>query len=140
MSTSNVAGIFEEIAQIRSQYDAEVGRARKTWPKSIRERVLRLADLGLRAREIAERTGVSGNTIYSWVASGKARNACQALIDGPSPSFIALPVQGLKSGTGRGHSPTDKDIPTVTVKIGNRVEVQGLTVGQVLEVLRGLGV
>jgi len=58
--------LFSEIVQMRVQYVAEVGLGRRKWPRSIRERILRLVDLGLRLRLIAERSGVPYETVCQW--------------------------------------------------------------------------
>lgn len=58
--------LFSEINQMREQYVAEVGKGRRKWPRSIKERVLKLVDLGLRRRQIAERTGVPYETVCQW--------------------------------------------------------------------------
>jgi transposase-like protein len=58
--------LIDEIQQLRTQYVAEVGRGRRVWPRSIKERIIRLDQLGLPAKIIADRTGVPNETIASW--------------------------------------------------------------------------
>ena len=140
METGNVEQIFEEIRQLRTQYEAEVGRPRKAWPNSIRDRTARLAGLGLRYKVIAERSGISSNTIYSWMT----RSDSKAGGETPKPgSFISVPVVATKSLP----EPTQKrryqvrvKSPTVTVKIRDRIEISGLTSLEALELVRTLGV
>lgn len=54
---NEVEQLVEEIKQIQVQYKREVGGRRKQWPRSIKERVLRLSSAGLKFREIEGRTG-----------------------------------------------------------------------------------
>jgi hypothetical protein len=61
-----IESLLSEINQMREQYVAEVGGGRRKWPRSIKERVLKLIDLGLRLRQIAERTGVPYETVCQW--------------------------------------------------------------------------
>lgn len=62
-----VQQIISEVIQMRDQYFAEVGAdARRTWPKSIRERIILLDSMNVARREIAELTGVPYDTIIQW--------------------------------------------------------------------------
>jgi hypothetical protein len=58
--------LIDQIRELRAQYIAEVGEGRRAWPKSIRERVQRLDELGMSAREASERTGVGYETFLQW--------------------------------------------------------------------------
>lgn len=137
MESQNVDQIFDEIRQLRVQYESEVGRARKAWPRSIRERVSRLAAIGVRYKVIAERSGVSGNTIYSWMTRRD---------EPPSPnlpvasSFIELPVAAAKSVPRRYRKGVHGKSATVTVKIGDRIEVSGLSARDALKLILSLGI
>ena len=68
---SEVEQLIEEIQQITAQYKREVDGQRKQWPRAIKERVLRLKNLGMKFKEIESRTGVSYHTIASWSAPKK---------------------------------------------------------------------
>ena len=61
-----VARLFSEIQQIKAQYVAEVGRGRRVWPRSIKERIAKLDELGLPPKAIAEKTEVPYDTIILW--------------------------------------------------------------------------
>jgi hypothetical protein len=58
--------LISEVVQMREQYVDEVGGGRRKWPRSIKERVLKLVDLGLRLRQISEQTGVPYETVCQW--------------------------------------------------------------------------
>lgn len=63
---NNAANIIEEIRQIKVQYKAEVSGRGRAWPKAIKVRAMRLSDLGMRAPDIAEKTGISFHTVTAW--------------------------------------------------------------------------
>jgi hypothetical protein len=58
--------LISEVQQIETQYVAEVGQGRRMWPRSIKERVARLDELGIAAKAIATKTGISYETIILW--------------------------------------------------------------------------
>jgi transposase-like protein len=58
--------LISEIRQIKSQYVAEVGKGRRVWPRSIRERAFRLDAIGAPAKAVAEETGIPYETLVSW--------------------------------------------------------------------------
>lgn len=58
--------ILDEVRQLCSQYAAEVPSKRRTWPKSIKERVLQLLQMEIPCEEIGSRSGIPVATIYSW--------------------------------------------------------------------------
>lgn len=58
--------LIDEIRQLKTQYVAEVGQGRRVWPRSIKERIIRLDQLGLSSKIIADKTGVPNETIASW--------------------------------------------------------------------------
>lgn len=58
--------LMQEISDLRSQYVAEVGNGRRVWPRSIKERVMVLDDMGVPAKQISERSGVGYATILQW--------------------------------------------------------------------------
>lgn len=58
--------LISEIGQIKVQYVREVGRGRRVWPRSIKDRVLSLERLGVPAKAVAEQTGISYETITTW--------------------------------------------------------------------------
>jgi hypothetical protein len=61
-----VERLISEIVQIKNQYVAEVGSGRRVWPKSIKERVARLDEMGLPPKVVASRTTISYDTVVLW--------------------------------------------------------------------------
>ncbi len=61
--------LIDEIRQITEQYRNEVSTNRRTWPASIRERVIELKRLGLSPGEILLKTGVPKPTIWVWTSN-----------------------------------------------------------------------
>ncbi|MGE3684684.1 MAG: hypothetical protein AB7G93_23450 [Bdellovibrionales bacterium] len=66
MVSDEAESLIQEIRTLREQYVAEVGEGRRVWPKSIKDRVQRLDEMGLSAREAADRTGVGYETFLQW--------------------------------------------------------------------------
>lgn len=58
--------LIQEIRELREQYIAEVGEGRRVWPKSIKDRIQCLDEMGLSARDVSERTGVGYETFLQW--------------------------------------------------------------------------
>jgi len=58
--------LFSELSQINVQYKAEVPGRRRAWPQSLKDRIFELRSLGLSFKEIAQRSGISYQTIVSW--------------------------------------------------------------------------
>lgn len=86
--------IVSEINQIKKQYVAEVGSGgRRAWPKSIKDRIARLDELGVRGKQIAECSGVSYETIMSWRCKRKKKNG-KGPISAPAfrPAFHEISV------------------------------------------------
>lgn len=58
--------LINEISQLHDQYVAEVGSGRRVWPRSIKERVEELETLGIKAKNISQRTGIGYDTLLQW--------------------------------------------------------------------------
>lgn len=58
--------LLNEIKQIKAQYVAEVGKGRRVWPRSIKERVARLDEMGISAKSVATESGIPYETIILW--------------------------------------------------------------------------
>ncbi len=82
--------LIEDIKQIKIQYQSEVGRGRKTWPKSIRTRVEELFGLGLRGTAIANLTGLPYFTVLK-MRPGKIKSLKK--LTTPKEPFHALTVE-----------------------------------------------
>jgi hypothetical protein len=91
-----VAQLISEIIQIKSQYVAEVGRGRRVWPKSIKERIARLDEIGIAPKVIAARTTIPYDTIVLWRYN--RRHGVNARI---KTGFHQLKVTGTKAEPAR---------------------------------------
>ena len=58
--------LMQEISDLRAQYVAEVGNGRRVWPRSIKERIMALDDMGVSAKQISQKSGVGYATIFQW--------------------------------------------------------------------------
>lgn len=135
-----VQQIIGEVIQMRDQYFAEVGAdARRTWPKSIRERIILLDSMKVSRKEIAESTGVPYDTIIQWRHYEKKRER---------RNFHTLEVKTakpLKKETLRlpavlaaaPPKPFVRDV-TVTVTSPDGYRVEGPAAG-VVKIVRALG-
>lgn len=58
--------VIREIAELRSQYMAEVGEGRRKWPRSIKERAEKLDEMGIPAKQVGLKTGIGYETLLQW--------------------------------------------------------------------------
>ena len=101
--------LLDEIRQLREQYVREVPGGRRSWPESIRARVLALGRLGVPVAKVAGATGISRATVFLWCQGGPPRKRGRP--PGQGARFIELeppaaqsnrqtsPVVRLDSGT-----------------------------------------
>lgn len=109
-SMEQIDRLTEEIRQIKIQYKAEVEGHRKQWPKAIKERVLELRSMGLRLKNLADRTGISYHTIAQWTSETGA----------PRGKFREIAVV-----TNDARKLTERKIATVTVPRKSKVAPRG---------------
>ncbi len=98
--------LISEIVQIKNQYVVEVGRGRRAWPKSIKERVARLDEIGVAPKVVATRTLIPYDTIVLWRynrrhgVNARLKTGFHELKVGPEKTPLAAPTDGiLKSVT-----------------------------------------
>lgn len=128
-----VEQLFSEIRQIIEQYKAEVHGRRQAWPKSVRDRVVSLSKLGMKNQVIARETGLSMNTVYSWLTRSEA-----VVSAAPSPSFIPVTVKAPTEAAKLPCIETRANL-TVTVVINSRIRIEGFPVDQVFRLLGKTG-
>lgn len=58
--------LISEIKQIKAQYVAEVGSGRRAWPRSIKERVASLDELGVPIKSLAGKCDIPYDTMILW--------------------------------------------------------------------------
>ncbi|MGK5086804.1 hypothetical protein WDW86_04545 [Bdellovibrionota bacterium FG-2] len=139
MKTQDPSVIAEEVRQLCAQYLREVPSSRRTWPKSIKDRIFQLFELELSSAAIAAQTGVPIATIYSWKS---------VLIK--SQTFLPMKVVPNK-GIERRSKPTTVvtkkeperqcrgDVPTITVVALTGIRFEGLDVSTALQIAAKLG-
>jgi hypothetical protein len=128
MMETEVNQLFSEIRQLVVQYKAEVSSVRKPWPRSIKERVVRLSKLGIKNQKIGDETGLSMNTIYSWLTRGKEK----------APTFVPLTVKSREMVPAQPCTET-RAILTVTVVINSRIRIEGYPVDQIVRLIETVG-
>ncbi len=128
--TSDADRIISEINQMREQWFTEVeAGARRTWPKSIRERVMQLHVMKVKSKDIARLTKVPYETILQWrhYLRKKERRFHAVQVrnnDNASVTLASVEIESKNLGV------------TVTTPSGYRVE--GPTI-EVLKILQSLG-
>lgn len=113
-----------EIKQIIFQYQSEVGRGRKAWPKSIRTRVEELFGMGFHGNAIVSLTGLPYSTVLK-MRPAKFKSAKHVAM--PKDSFHNLAVVGENShkvATVTTTSIESKRTVTVTVATPDGYQIQ----------------
>jgi transposase-like protein len=144
--------LIDEIKQIAEQYSREVTTARRTWPKSVRDRILALARLGVPRNRIARECGIPATTVFLWcekVTGRKRRVGSSPAHPVPSPQarFLALSLGSDTSHSnttvGMGIEPEKSKIQTDSdtgfqIVLPGGIEVRGLSsIDQILALYRG---
>ena len=141
--------LIDEVRQIAEQYRREVTTARRTWPKSIKDRVLALARLGVPCSRIGKECGIPIATIFLWCKqiSGRKRrvqNAVEPRKASNAARFLALAQPAIcNSNLAVGvqvESPQIYlgDAIGLQIFLPGGIEVRGLTsVDQVVALYRG---
>ncbi len=97
--------LIVENRQIVVQYEAAVPGTRRSWPESVRARILALGRLGIPKTRISELTGIPPATVFLWCSQGQvlraSRKARGHFVELPPPpdSCIAPTVGILTAGT-----------------------------------------
>lgn len=139
--------LIDEVRQLKAQYVAEVGQGRRVWPRSIKERIIKLDQLGLPAKIIADRTGVPNETIASWrhkVRHGLSKNFHVLTVQTASPpqtfpvlsESVAVTVPENKIS-----SVSAGDVPSVTpivVQTPKGLRIESVDPKAIIEILNGL--
>ncbi len=119
--------LIQEIKQISSQYNVEVGSRRRPWPKAIKDRVAALDRLGLSSKAIAVDTGIPYYTVLQWRFKRNKTKFHELSL--PAVATVTVPRETekiLKTGT-----------VTVATPDGYRVEMPVDAAVELLNALRG---
>lgn len=135
------AQILEEIRQIKSQFATEVHRSRHAWPESLKKRTVLLHGLGLKAKDISQRTGISYFTLMNWLPRCRDRGKVlrsrgelqkgefKALAVRENPKTATVTVAHENEQPVDGHHPRNPGrLPlTVTVTLPGGARIDGVT-------------
>jgi hypothetical protein len=124
-----VADLFDELRQLSTQYKAEVPGGRRAWPKCIKDRVIELAELGVKKPEIADRSGLPYFTVHSWTKSQSRKKSASSFVQvkvvKKKPTRERLPVTVTVKDL-RVPTIAASQIATVTVTTPNGFRIEGL--------------
>jgi transposase-like protein len=137
MKTQDRTEIAEEVRQLCAQYQQEVPSRRRTWPRSIKDRVFRLIELGMSSEAIAKQTGVPVATIYSWKSVHIKSQGFLPVKVIPDQT-IAVEPKSLPPKPKRRYKPR-LAAPTITVVTPNGIRFEGLDVSAALQIAARLG-
>jgi transposase-like protein len=130
METLNPNQIFNEVRELVNQYQAEVPSKRRTWPRSIKERVLQLLQLES-CEEISRKTGIPSPTIYSWTARlrSEAKFLPVQVVEEKSNPVVPRTIP-------RKRERHKKVTPTIIVISPNGIRFEGLDIESSLRIAR----
>lgn len=133
--------LIAEIRELSEQYRREVSTARRTWPKSIRERVLALYRLGINCFRIARLTGVPEPTVTSWCKPRRPLRRTRAKNDSRG-QFLEVIRDSQIPTVGTGDPPIQADLGVleVVVSFPSGLTIRGLKTADLIELCRCLGV
>lgn len=125
--------LISEIKQIRHQYNIEVRSKGKPWPKSIKERVFKLIDLGFTLQSISDDTGIPYYSILNWRHRGKEKAKVQ--------QFQELAVRSNFSGSVAVTESSQICQPsaTVTVTTPGGYRIEAMDAADVIKILKAMG-
>jgi transposase-like protein len=141
--------LIDEIRQIAEQYGREVKTARRTWPESLRLRVLALGNLGVPKQRISKLCGIPAATVFFWCKGLPQRRSRPtsdvAATTALAPRFVRLPEIGTPKltptvGMGVSQPKTDPESAhaNLSLCLPGGIEIRGLSVSQALELYRGI--
>lgn len=145
--------ILNELAQLSSQYKAEVPGVRRAWPESVKSRIRLLLEDGMTAAEVSRKTGIPYFTLNSWRQRSHAR-FIQAKLSEPQLPANALPEKRKRGRPRKSHllpatvtvanlasrkplvsSVTSEASGTVTVTTPNGFKIEGLPINVALRLI-----
>jgi hypothetical protein len=132
--------LVSEISQLREQYTAEVGEGRRVWPRSIKERVEKLDEIGVTAKQVSLQTGIGYDTILQWRYQRR-----QLLKKQFHQIQVAAPVKAIAK-VGTVTVPKAKDVKkilklgTVTVTTPEGFRIEATDAESIVQILRALRV
>jgi len=91
--------LIAEILQIVEQYEAAVPGTRRSWPESVRARILALGRLGIPKARISELTGIPSATVFLWCEGlpRASRKTGGRFVELPTPPRGSAPTVGVST-------------------------------------------
>lgn len=137
--------LLDEITQIREQYVREVPGQRRSWPESLRARVLALARLGVQPSKIAKMTGISRASVFLWCSKVGQRDRVSQRPKSPKTQFLQVsprPVVRQDSDPSAQMAPSHRQTPEpggLRLKLPSGHEFMGLeSIPELLALYRAL--
>jgi transposase-like protein len=139
METTDRDQIVNELRELCTQYQAEVPSRRRTWPKSIKARVLQLLQSELSCEQVSGLCGISVATVYSWKAAA-ARAAAPTFLPVQIVEKKAEPVAARPEPRPRvRRRGRARPTPTIIVIAPNGLRFEGLDVSQAIAIATRFG-
>ena len=139
METIDRDQIVNELRELCTQYEAEVPSRRRTWPKSIKDRVHQLLQSELSCERVSSLCGISAATIYGWkAAAGRAAAPIflpVQIVDKKAEPVAARPTPRPRARR-RGRA---RSAPTIIVIAPNGLRFEGLDVSQAMAIAERFG-
>lgn len=130
--------IFSEIKQIKEQYAREVSGRRRPWPKSIKDRVWKLNELGHSLHSIAREIAIPYMTLKSW-----ERKRCSSFravkVRGLGASRLPTTVDRLTADRSTVEGTTAQDQSSASVILPSGIRIEGLDFESLIVLCRRLG-
>jgi hypothetical protein len=127
--------IFVELRDLCAQYKAEVPGRSQAWPKSIKERVIELQQMGLGDTEISKSVPISAQTMYFWRHSRSVANRSEFLpVKVVETSTVTVKKAEKSSAVGRPRKkPPKLELRTVIVTTPSGYRIEGLDAKEAAE-------
>lgn len=125
--------LIVEIKQLQEQYNYEVGSRGKPWPKSIRDRVFELIEMGFSMKSVSDDTGIPYYSILNWRHRGREKSKVQ--------QFQELAIRPVLTGAVAATecSAVFQKTATVTVTTPGGYRIEAVDVGAVIKILKAMG-
>lgn len=131
---NEVDQLISEIREIKSQYEGEVSGARKTWPRSVRTRVMALAKADISTKEIHQLTDIPKATIDLWKRKSKNQTEPVTVMQLTEPLGGSFRELTVRQANGEVES---KQRDWVVTLPGN-IQIRGMDVESLIQLCRGL--
>jgi len=143
----NSEQILDQIRQIKEQYESQVTGKHKQWPRAIKDRVVALADSGMKIQVISDRTGISRHTVASWTAKLARRKFQEITVSqrprGRPPKALNVKhrnrTDARKIATITNRQIHRRRNGTITMVTPTGYKVEGLNVADLLEFFKKIG-